>query len=366
MLSIKHVIILVVAVLLLSIGAAAFYKIFFTAHSIKIGYIFPGHVNEKGWNMEHYDAVKKACAHQGLELIYRDNVPEAMDPASRAVESLIDEGALAIIINNHNYHSAILPAIKKHPEILFLTTSKKNISSNTIPYFIRSYQAHYLAGLLAGMKSKTGNIGYLVGYNVAEAQRAVSAFTIGVRTVNREATVYVKYTNNWNDIAKQKTDAENLIKNHDVDIITGYLNTPDAYKEAAREHGIYSIGFNSRRDVNDPKELTSVVINWQKAYGIILRRIVRYFTGRIENIPVAWLGVNEDVVGIDGISSEIDPSYGIMLENARRDLIEGRDVFDGTVYDNHDELRFDKTDPVSDEALLDKFDWLVEGCEVVK
>ena len=95
MLSIKHVIILVVAVLLLSIGAAAFYKIFFTAHSIKIGYIFPGPVNEKGWNMEHYDAVKKACAHQGLELIYRDNVPEAMDPASRAVESLIDEGALA-------------------------------------------------------------------------------------------------------------------------------------------------------------------------------------------------------------------------------------------------------------------------------
>lgn len=366
MLSIKHVIILAVAVLLLSVGSAAFYKVFFTAHSIKIGYIFPGSVDEPGWNQENYRAVKKACSNLGLELIYRDKVAEAMDPASKAVESLIDQGALAIIVNNNTYHRMILPAIKKHPEILFLSTSKRHISSNIIPYFIRSYQAHYLAGLLAGMVSKTGNIGYLVGFNVYEANRAVSAFTIGVRTVNQNAMVYVKYTNSWNDVEKQRADAENLIKNQNVDIITGFLNSNTPYKEAAVAHGIYHIGYNQRRDVNDPKELTSVVVDWQKTYGIILRRIVRYFSGRIENIPVTWLGVNEGLVGLDGISSEIDKSYGIMLENARRDLIEGKDVFDGTIYDNHDELRFDKTEPVSDEALLDNFDWLAEGCEIVK
>ena len=71
----------------------------------------------------------------------------------------------------------------------------KNLST----YFGRIYQIRYLSGIVAGLQTETNEIGYVAAFPIPEVNRGINAFTLGVRSVNPDATVYVSWTNSWND-----------------------------------------------------------------------------------------------------------------------------------------------------------------------
>ena len=72
---------------------------------------------------------------------------------------------------------------------------RKNMSS----FFGRMYQVRYLSGIIAGMKTQTGEIGYVAAFPIPEVIRGINAFTLGVRSVRPDATVYVRYCNSWTE-----------------------------------------------------------------------------------------------------------------------------------------------------------------------
>lgn len=71
-------------------------------------------------------------------------------------------------------------------------------------YFGRIYQARYLTGVAAGLKSlEMGNnsIGYVAAYNreYAETCSGINAFALGVQAVNPDAVVHVNKISTWGD-----------------------------------------------------------------------------------------------------------------------------------------------------------------------
>ncbi len=84
-------------------------------------------------------------------------------------------------------------------------------------YFGRTYQARYLAGVAAGLKSlETGNnnLGYVAayGHQYAETCSGINGFTLGVQAVNPDATVYVKELGAWADEVNEAAFAKELIQ----------------------------------------------------------------------------------------------------------------------------------------------------------
>ena len=57
---------------------------------------------------------------------------------------------------------------------------------------------------MAGLKTETNVIGYVAAFNIPEVVRGINAFTLGVRSVNPDAVVKVKWTNTWYDPTKEK------------------------------------------------------------------------------------------------------------------------------------------------------------------
>ena len=132
---------------------------------------------------------------------------------------------------------------RRHPDVKYLHASGYKTSENMSNYFGRIYQARYLSGIVAGMKTKTNKIGYVAAYPIPEVIRGINAFTLGVQSVNPKAVVKVKWTNTWYDPAKEKEAAKALLA-EGVDVITQHQDTAGPL-QAAEEKGVFAIGYNT-------------------------------------------------------------------------------------------------------------------------
>ena len=167
--------------------------------AMKVGLIITGSVDEQGWNSAHYRGVRYACEKLGTELLVKEHVPEDSDSCAKAVHSLVKEDASMIILSSYAYPSLMRDVIQSYPDVAFYGISAEYYADNMTSYFGRMYQARYLSGVLAGRMTQNNSIGYVAAMANNEVNRGINAFTLGVRCVNPDATVYVSWTNSWND-----------------------------------------------------------------------------------------------------------------------------------------------------------------------
>ena len=151
---------------------------------IKIGFIITGSAEESGWNGMHYNGAKEACEKLGTVLLVRENVKEFSGECIQAIRELASEGASMIILSSYGYSEEAKELVKEYPEIAFYVNSSEFHDVNMTSYFSRMYQARYLAGIVAGMKTAGGKIGYVAAMENNEVNRGINAFTLGKSNVS--------------------------------------------------------------------------------------------------------------------------------------------------------------------------------------
>ena len=323
----------------------------------KVGLIITGSCSDDGWNGMHYQGVSYACEALGAELLVKENVPEGTGRCEEAVCELIDEGAEMIILSSYAYPSEVQKTVQKYPEIAFYGISAEHYAENMTSYFGRMYQARYLAGIVAGMKTESNLVGYVAAMPNAEVNRGINAFTLGVRSVNPDANVGVIWTGAWEDAEKETVAAKTLIEKHAADVIT-YHQNQSYVAQVADEAGVYSIGYNAEAEGLSDSYLTAAVWDWNELYYQIVREFLQ---GKANSVKRHWFGIETGVVELAEYSALVDESIMEQVENAKRDMSAGKDVFSGVIYDNNGELRCNEEELISDEILLEKLDWYVDG-----
>lgn len=327
---------------------------------IRVGIVMSGSVDEGGWNSKQYAGVQKACEKLGARLLVKEGVKEQESVCTQAVEELVDEGAQMIILNSYGYTKLAKNSVRKHPDISFFGTAAELDEDNFSSYFSRMYQARYLAGIVAGMTSKTGKIGYVAAMSNSEVNRGISAFTRGVRRVNEDAEVIVAFTGSWNNAAREKKLAQSLIDQDGVDVLTYHQNQANVV-DVAEKAGIASIGYNDELTGKSDNYLTSAVCNWEVLYENIIREHMR---GRANEKKCYWMGLDSNVVGLDTFSPKVTQAVRDEVEKAKKEILDGQDVFTGLIYDRNGKKRCDEGESISDASLLEHFDWLVEGVRI--
>ena len=209
----------------------------------KIGFVMTGSIGEEGWNGMHYEGVSAACRNLGVELYVKENIIEFTGECGPAVEDLVKQGCKMIILSSYGYAEEVKDVIEKYPQISFYTNSFEYHADNVTWYFSRMYQARYLAGIVAGMKTENNKVGYVAAMPVSEVNRGINAFTLGVRRVNPNAVVTVAWSNSWDNEEEERKQADKLIKDVGVDVITYHQNQTYVADEADKS-GVYSIGYH--------------------------------------------------------------------------------------------------------------------------
>ena len=159
----------------------------------------------------------------GVKTFYVEDVPETVADTKEAIQTLIDEGCNLIYTNSFGFMEGTDQMAKEHPDVKFAHCSGYMREDNMSTYFGKVYQARYLAGIVAGMKTKKNYIGYVAAKGIPEVIRGINAFTLGVQSVNPDAKVEVVFTDTWYDPTVEKQAALELL-NKGVDIIEHAYN----------------------------------------------------------------------------------------------------------------------------------------------
>lgn len=323
----------------------------------KVGLILTGGMEDAGWNGMHYQGVKYACKELGAKLLVEENIPEGTGECEEAIHRLVKEGAEVIILSSYAYPTEVQETIQNYPEVSFYGISAEYYAENMTSYFGRMYQARYLAGIVAGMMTRTDKIGYVAAMPNIEVNRGIDAFTLGVRSVNKEATVNVIWTNAWEDREQEVAAVKTMIEELDTDVITYHQNQHYVAREADAA-GVYSIGYNTFAEGLSERYLTAAVWDWNALYFQIVRE---YMQGKANTVKRHWFGIDTGVVGLAEYSPLVEEEIQNAVQQAIREMNAGKGIFSGEIYDNEGILRCQKDESISDEILLEQLDWYVDG-----
>ena len=249
-----------------------------TQSDFKVGAIYINSKNDTaGYTYAHHTGITKAMEELGMDpasqLVIVDEVPDNdYDKIANAVDTLVASDCNIIFAISFGYMQAVADKAEEYPNVIFShATGYMSNETNFNNYFGRIYQARYLAGIAAGLKSlETGNnnIGYVSAYGTeyAETCSGINGFTLGAQSVNPNAKVYVKELGTWADEVNESAFAKELIQTYNCGVISQHCDSAQP-QIAAQDAGVFGCGYNSDMTADAPKaHLTAAIWHWNVYY----------------------------------------------------------------------------------------------------
>lgn len=323
-----------------------------------VGFIYVGPANDGGWSYTH-DQGRQYLEDQipGVKTVYYESVEEGPD-AERAITELIEQrGAKMIFATSFGFMDFMLNVAERYPDVIFEHCSGYKTADNAATYFGRMYEPRYLSGIIAGLKTETNKIGYVGAFPIPEVVRGINAFTLGVRSVNPDAEVYVVWTNTWYDPGTEK-DAALALLDGGVDIIAQHQDTAGP-QQAAEERGAWGLGYNAdMRHFAPNATMTGPVWNWGPYY---VKTVQAAMDGTWEPHQY-WGSIADGIVDLGPYNEDLLTEEIIAeVEAAKEAIINGElDIFAGPIKDQNGEIRVPEGSSMTDAEKLG-FDWFVEG-----
>ncbi|NLT95628.1 MAG: BMP family ABC transporter substrate-binding protein [Clostridia bacterium] len=329
--------------------------------NIKVGVIHIGDPADGfGYTYAHDQGIIGMQKNIGLsdnQIVRKLNVPDNDTAAIKeAIEDCIAQGCNIIFGTSYGYMDTMAELAAEYPEVYFSHgTGYKSNDTNFNNYFGRIYQARYLSGIAAGLKTETNKIGYVAAYGteLAETCSGINAFALGVQAVNPDAVVYVKTLNSWLDPVNETAYAEALIA-MGCDVIAQHCDTANP-QIAAENAGVFGCGYNSDMTAAAPKaHLTATIWHWDVYYTAAVEAVIN---GTWKELGNYYGSIADGMVGlsplsancVEGTQEKIDAVTALMKEGSW-------DVFSGV------KLSFDENNQVikTDAALVTN-----DGTEIV-
>ena len=286
------------------------------APAFKVGVIYIGDENE-GYTEAHMKGIAEMKKNLGLsdsQVIEKKCIPEDEKAYDAAVD-LAEQGCTYIIATSFGHESYLIQAAKEYPKIQFAHATGYQAAgcglSNMHNFMPSVYQSRYVSGIVAGLKlnqmiadgkikADEAKIGYVGAYPFAEVVSGYTSFFLGVRSVCPSATMEVRYTNSWADMALEKETAEAFIASKCV-LISQHADTTGA-PTACEAKGVPCVGYNVDMTAVAPNAaLTSAALNWGAFYTMSAKAVKDG-----QNFEVNWSrGYSDDAVLITPINSKV-------------------------------------------------------------
>ena len=338
------------------------------AEDLKVGVIHIGDpASGSGYSYTHdigIQAMQKELKLNDSQIIRKNNVSDSDNAAiKKALEECVADGCQIIFGTSWGYMDPMEEMAKKYPNVVFSHGSGyKSNDSNFNNYFGRIYQARYLTGIVAGMKTKSNKIGYVaaMGETNSEVTGGINAFAMGVKSVNPSAQVYVKVTNTWFDVTLEGQAAEALL-DEGCDVIAQHQDTT-APQLAAEKRGAFSIGYNSDMSNDAPKaNLTSAVWNWGVYYTLATKQVLE---GKWTNANY-FGGMDDGLVDISPLTALCAEGTQAKVDEVKAKIKDGSfKVFEGEIKDNKGNIVNKAGEVIKDSDITGKMTWYYENVTV--
>lgn len=249
--------------------------------------------------------------------------------------------------------------IEQNKKVTFLNYGYTDYKlTNQSSFYAKTYEATYLAGIAAGMKTKSNAVAYFPTYGTTDSLSTsmADAFSVGIYSVNAAAKVYVSYLNTNMDLVLETSKTKGLIDKYKCDVVLHSLYT-ELCPNAAEAEGVPFITYNGIGVTDLTKmEMFSVNVDWSVFFTSQFKSIV----GDSFTSAHKMLGLSDGTVTIstpdkNNCSKEITDAV-----NAAKDkIIKGElNIFAKVIYDSEGRtlVAASGKDQYTDDDLINHFD----------
>ena len=275
----------------------------------KIGLITDvGGVNDGSFNQSAWEGLEKAGEELGVEVNYLESATDADYQPN--METFVDEDYDLIISVGYMLADATREAAEANPDTKFAIIDDSSIDlPNVTSLMFKAEQASYLVGYVAGLTTKTNNIGFVVGMTNETMNQFGYGYCAGAIDANPDITVQQFNANSFADSATGKTMANTAITNGADIVFQAAGATGLGVIEACQEAGVYASGVDSDQSSIAPKTvLTSAMKRVDNAvYDAVQELIDDKLEGGVQTFDLAAGGVDiapsQDLISDDVIKA---------------------------------------------------------------
>ncbi|MCK4511669.1 BMP family ABC transporter substrate-binding protein [bacterium] len=290
--------------------------------AFKVGMVFDvGGKGDKSFNDSAYRGLLRIA--DDFEIEHTEFEPGQDADRETGLRKLAQAGFDVIIGVGFLFSDSMRSVSADYPDVRFACVDfdvrqDEVLPDNLAGLVFREEEGSFLVGVVAGLKSETGRVGFIGGMDVPLIHRFEAGFIAGAKHANPAVSVTVGYAGStpqaFADPAKGKELAM-LQYGRGVDIIYHASgNTGIGVIEAARETGNFAIGVDSNQNYMAPGHvLTSMVKRVDNAvYAVILAAYENRFEG----------GLREFGLAEDGVSYAMDDYNAGLISDAIVEAVE--------------------------------------------
>jgi simple sugar transport system substrate-binding protein len=328
-----------------------------TTAPIKAGFVYVSPITEAGWTKQHDEgrkAVERALGDQ-VKTTFVADVPEGAD-AERVIRDLAQQGNQIIFTPSFGYMEPTLRVAKEFPNVKFESVTGFKTAPNVAASNARYYEGRYLAGIAAGRMTQSNVAGYVAGFPIPEVLQGINAFTLGMRSVNPQATVKVVWLNAWFDPPKEREAAMALF-NQDVDVIAFHTGST-AVMAAAQERGKMAVAYHSdMRKIGPDAQIIAVTHQWGDYYTARVKAAINgnWTSGQV------WGGVKDGMIRVGDFGPKVPKKVQEEILAKQKLVGTGKLLpFAGPITDNEGQTVLPAGQALSDGQILG-MNYLVQG-----
>ena len=279
---------------------------------------------DKSFNESMYNGSEKFKAETGIAYGEFEIANEAQ--REQAIRNFADQGYSPIIAAGFAQAAAVEKVAKEYPDLKFAIVDMVVDLPNVQSIVFKEHEGSYLVGLMAGMASKSGKVGFVGGMDIPLIRKFGCGYAQGVKAAKADATVIQNMTGDtgaaWNDPVKGgEITKGQMAQGADV-VYAAAGATGLGVLQAAADGGALSIGVDANQNYLHPgKVLTSMLKRVDVAVFNVMKGGNANFKPGIQ-----VLGLAEDGVGYamdDNNKPLVSADMLAAVEKAKADIIAG-------------------------------------------
>ena len=280
---------------------------------------------DKSFNEAAFVGAERFKTETGIE--FRDFEPTGDTQGEQALRNFASKGFNPVIGVSFAWTSAIEKVAAEFPDTKFYIIDSVVDKPNVRSVVFKEHEGSYLVGLLAGMKSATGKVGFVGGMDIPLIRKFSCGYAQGAKAAKAGTEVFQNMTGTtgaaWNDPVRGGELAKSQI-DQGADVIYAAAGaTGLGVLQTAADQGKFSIGVDSNQNYLHPGSvLTSMIKRVDLA---VYNAMMDVKNDKFEPGLLA-LGVAEDGVGyaIDEHNAAlITDEMKAAVEKAKADIISG-------------------------------------------
>jgi len=283
----------------------------------KVAMICDSSISDGGWGAACYNGMTAAAATRGWETAYTDSIEQSA--YADTMISYCDAGYDMIFAPGNQYSDAVKQVAADYPDVCFavLNGSTELPTDNIMSMLPNADQIGSIAGIIAGLMSKSNVIGFIGGMELDTTKSKLAHFESAAQVINPAIKAVSAYAGSFNDTAKGMELAASMI-NEGADVFFGDASAVDSGARQAIDQAngdtvkIIDIGQPSDLLGQNPCVACSVVTDNAGMLAICLEKVENgtfgneVVFGSLENGCVFLGAFNNDLIDAETQAKIVD------------------------------------------------------------